>query len=277
MSKKLNYIPDYKNYQEILKEMDEDFDYRFNTRREETIFGRPLYYNINVQMVITQACPFNCSFCIEKINPTGDKANFPKQLESLKKILEVHDNIRLTITGGEPGLYVDHIDDIKSLLDEYNKTLFACINSTGYNNNIKGTGFSLNISDNNEVSVDKTAYPDACLQTIFEDKDMTVKNIKKYMDENIQKEFSFRFLTEMDKSDYDIKIFNEIKDDKDIKLKVFRVGDFFVYLTGIYKGNKFRITLGDMKTQHNRNYNGTYSNIIITPNGEIKTNWNNQK
>ena len=77
-----------------------------------------------------------------------------------------------------------------------------------------------------------------------------------------------------DKKDYNVRIFNEIRENPDFYIKSFRVGDFFTYVTFDWHGNHARITLGDMwQQQHNRYFDG-YSNIIIHPDGHISTNWN---
>lgn len=47
----------------------------------------------------------------------------------------------------------------------------------------------------------------------------------------------------------------------------------FVYATFDYHGKHARVTLGDMYQQINNNYQDGYSNIIIHPDGKVKTNW----
>jgi len=280
MTRKLDFIPNYKTYKDVKKDMDEDFKYRYLSRNRTTIFGRPLYERINVQMVITQACPFKCSFCLERQYPQGaDKfQNFEQQLKSLDLILKEHPNARITITGGEPGLYPKHV---KAICDKAKDVTFVSVNTTGCNEKLKKIGCHINISHNSEVQLDLSLWENldnVTLQTIFSNKDMTIENMLNYMDDHPNyKNFSFRYLTDINISEYNISIFDEIKNNKNIELKTFRVGDFFVYLIGNYNGKHFRITLGDMKKQIDRHYDGTYSNIIVLPNGNIQTNWGNLK
>lgn len=85
--------------------------------------------------------------------------------------------------------------------------------------------------------------------------------------------FSFRFLSGLDKHDYDVTIWNEIQNDPDIDVKTFRVGDFFVYCTFNWNGKHARVTLGDMYQQQHNDYKDGYSNIIIHPDGKIGVNW----
>ena len=103
MSSKLHKIPHFNTYDDIRAEMQNDLQYRLANRTDETSLGRPLYYRINVQLILTQECPYNCPFCLERKNPMQGDNNFKAQIESLKNILSEHPNARLTITGGEPG------------------------------------------------------------------------------------------------------------------------------------------------------------------------------
>lgn len=89
--------------------MNRDLQYRLNSRTAQTSLGRPLYYRINVQMITTQECPFHCPFCLERQNPMSGDNDFEAQIEALKRVLSEHPDARLSITGGEPGLYPEHI------------------------------------------------------------------------------------------------------------------------------------------------------------------------
>ena len=74
MSEKMKYIPHINSYEDIRNEMNNDLQYRLNSRKERTSLGVPLYYRINVQIITTQECPYSCPFCLERQNPmTGEK------------------------------------------------------------------------------------------------------------------------------------------------------------------------------------------------------------
>ena len=120
VSSKMSVIPHISSYDDIRAEMMRDLRYRLSDRNEKTSLGRPLYYRINVQLITTQECPFNCPFCLERQNPmTGDN-DFRAQIEALKMVLAEHPNARLSITGGEPGLYPEHISNVvDSTIPEY--------------------------------------------------------------------------------------------------------------------------------------------------------------
>ena len=274
MSSKLKFIPDFDNYDWIRNQMKEDLSYRLANRTNKTSFGRPLYERINCQIIMTHECPYHCPFCLERKHPMKGSNNFDEQIKSLEKIIKEHPNLRLTITGGEPSLYIDHV---KKLVDIYNKNsngVFCSINTTGYNPEIYDVDATINLSVNDYVKPDTTLCERACYQTVIEDDKMNIANIKKIMDESNLKLFSFRSLCDIaEKHDYNVQIFNEIKADPEFQVGTFRVGDFFTYLTFNYKENHGRITIGDMYQQMSNNYQDGYSNIIIHPDGRIGTNW----
>lgn len=273
MTRKLNFIPDIPNYDWIRKQMKEDLKYRLDTRVKETSLGKPLYYNINVQIVLTQECPYKCPFCLERKNPMAGQFNAEKQKESLLYILKEHPDARLTITGGEPGLYPEHVSELVHIYNKNSNQKFVCINTAGYNKNIADIAH-INLSTNDFVKPNPKDFPGCTLQTVFDNKDMTIANIKKFINEHEDVSlFSFRYLSDTVKRDYNMEVFKEIKEDKDIQINTFRIGDFFIYLTFNYKGKHARITLGDMYQQKQNDYKHGYSNIIIHPDGKIGINW----
>lgn len=80
-------------------------------------------------------------------------------------------------------------------------------------------------------------------------------------------------MSRMEKFDYDVTLFNELRLDPEIRVGTFRVGDFFAYVTFDWKGRHARITLGDMYQQTHNDYQDGYSNIVIHPDGRVATNW----
>lgn len=85
MSSKLHKIPHFNTYDDIRAEMQNDLQYRLANRTDKTSLGGPLYYRINVQLILTQECPYNCPFCLERKNPMQGDNNFKAQIESLKR------------------------------------------------------------------------------------------------------------------------------------------------------------------------------------------------
>jgi hypothetical protein len=269
MSHKMNYIPFISSYDDIRAEMNDDLQYRLKSRTSKTSLGRPLYYRINIQLITTQECPFHCPFCLERQHPmTGDN-NFPAQIEALKKVLGEHPNARLTITGGEPGLYPKHVEDVVTTYKESGNNVFCSINTAGYSTAINDLAH-INLSHNDFVHQNPNKFPGCTVQTVADN--LSVRFIKDFMRMNAYS-FSFRFMSGMEKKDYPIDVWNELQNDVEIDVGTFRIGDFFVYSTFSYAGKRARITLGDMWQQQHNDYRDGYSNIIIHPNGHIATNW----
>ena len=269
MSKKLDYIPVIRSYEEIRAEMKNDLDYRMKTRTIKTSLGRPLYYRINLQIVMTHECPYNCSFCIERKNPMEGNDDFEAQIESLLSVLAEHPDARLSITGGEPGLYPEHVERLVRVYKRNSNNVFCSINTTGICGELNGLAH-INLSMNEFVRPDHTKFPGCTIQVV--DERPTVRYIKNFMEMNA-KSFSFKFISNLSKTDYPVDVWNDLQNDKDIQVNTFRVGDFFVYATFNYNGKHARVTLGDMWQQKQNDYQDGYSNIIIHPDGRIATNW----
>ncbi len=270
MSAKLNQIPYIKDYEMIRKEMNEDLQYRLTSRLDRTSLGRPLYYRINVQLIMTQECPHACPFCLERQHPMEGCNKFDTQIESLKRILKEHPAARLTITGGEPGLYPEHVKRIVDTYKELSDQTFCSINTSGWSTELNGLGH-INLSINDYVSENPEHFPGCTVQTIMENPN--VYDMKRFMNETNAKNFSFRFLTELKKKDYPVNVWNELQENPEIEVHTFRIGDFFVYATFDYNGKHARVTLGDMYQQMHNDYRDGYSNVIIHPDGTIGTNW----
>lgn len=269
MSEKLNEIPYLRTYDDIRMQMARDLQYRLCNRHEKTSLGRPLYYRINVQVIVTQECPYSCPFCIERKNPMQGQADFSAQIESLKKVLYEHPNARLTITGGEPGLYPEQVQKIVDAYKMYSNQIFCSINTAGFATEINNMAH-INLSYNDYVHENPGKFPNCTVQTILPSQN--IEDIKKFMQINANS-FSFRFLSSLDKTEYPIDIWNALQNDKEINVHTFRVGDFFVYATFDYVGKHARLTLGDMWQQKQNKYMDGYSNVIIHPDGSIRTNW----
>lgn len=265
----MSKIPFINSYEQIREEMQRDLQYRLENRNKRTSFGRPLYERINVQLITTQECPYHCPFCLERQNPMQGDNDFPRQIEALKKILDEHPNARLSITGGEPGLYPKHIEKIVETYKQNSNNVFCSINTSGFSEDLNGLA-PINLSYNEYVHQNPKKFPKCTIQTIIENPN--IDKIKEFMEMDADN-FSFRFFSELNKKDYPVNIWNELQGDKDIDIHTFRIGDFFVYATFDFKGKHARVTLGDMWQQQHNVYEDGYSNIIIHPNGNIGLNW----
>lgn len=276
MSRKLTQIPEIPNYDYIRNEMNRDLAYRLKSRKDQTFLGRPLYYRINIQVITTQECPFNCPFCLERQNPMEGHNDFPAQIESLKRILKEHPLAKMTITGGEPGLYPEHVQNLIQTYAENSNQIGCSINTTGYSTELndiaRHSGFArIKLSCNDYVQGDPRLFPNCMLQTVVETP--TLEFVKDFMANHEAKYFKFRFLSGLEKKDYDIQIWNELRTSSDFSVKLFRIGDFFVNASFTYEDKFGQVALGDMWQQKHNNYEDGYSNIIIHPDGRIGVNW----
>lgn len=269
MSSKMSRIPTIGSYEDIRAEMREDLQYRLENRNTKTSLGRPLYYRINVQLITTQECPFSCPFCLERQNPMSGDNDFPAQIEALKLVLAEHPNARLSITGGEPGLYPTHIANVVETYRRNSNCVFCSINTAGFSTDLNGIAH-INLSRNEFVYENPAKFPGCTVQTVTDT--LTLAFIKDYMKMDASS-FSFRFLSGLDKKDYPVSIWNDLQQDAEIDVRTFRIGDFFVYATFDYTGKHARVTLGDMWQQRRNDYKDGYSNIIIHPDGRVATNW----
>lgn len=274
MSKKMNFIPHIPDYEYIREQMKADLEYRLSDRHRKTSLGRPLYERINVQIIMTHECPYNCPFCIEQKHPMKGHQNMYEQVLSLIQVLKEHPQARVTITGGEPSLYPSHVHHLAEAYRLWSDGVFIAINTAGYDNSIVGMGH-INLSVNDYVHPDVEKFPGCTYQTVLTEDKMNLENIKHIMSGNpAAGSFSFRFLCGLDQNTYDVSIWNALQNDPEITVKTFRVGDFFVYCTLDWNGRHARVTLGDMCQQQKNDYQDGYSNIIIHPDGKIGLNWN---
>ena len=245
-------------------------EYRIRERKETTFLGKPLYYRINIQLILTEECPFDCPFCLERLNPMSGENNFLEQIKSLKRVLKEHPNARLTITGGEPGLYPEQVKKVVECFNKNSNNIFCSINTAGYSKELNGIAH-INLSINDYVHQDPKKFPDCTVQTVLQNP--TIEYIKNFMDNTKAQNFSFRFLSGLKKIEYPVNIWNELQEDFEIDIHTFRISDFFVYATFDYAGKHARLTLGDMWKQKQNKYENGYSNIIIHPDGRIAVNW----
>lgn len=289
MSEKTHCIPYISNYDYIRDEMQKDLEWRLKNKTVKTAYGRPLYNNINIQIITTHECPFKCSFCMERQNPMCGKADFAAQTASLYNVLMQHPTARVSVTGGEPLLYPYHINKLYEIYCYNSKQNFFVVNTTGCDaakaeKILSSIPFNMSVNDSTQYDERIISYPRRLtLQTIVKDEDMRLSYLRNWIRQKEVKtqvddcEYSFRFLSDLDCKDYPVEIWNELRRNPDIEISTFRIGDFFVYCN--YWDKKMqrecRVTLGDMYQQrlNLEKYGDGYSNIIIHPDGQIGVNW----
>lgn len=285
----MHFIPYISNYDFIRDEMQKDLKWRLKNKTAKTAYGRPLYNNINIQIITTHECPFECSFCMERKNPMCGKADFAAQAASLYNVLMQHPTARVSVTGGEPLLYPYHINKLYEIYLHNSKQNFFVVNTTGYDavkaeKILSSIPFNVSVNDSTQYDERIFSYPRRLtLQTIVKDKDMRLSYLRNWIRQKEAEtqvddcEYSFRFLSWLDRKDYSVDIWNDLRRDPEIRIDSFRIGDFFVYCNYFdYELNRTcRVTLGDMYQQrlNLEKYGDGYSNIIIHPDGKIGVNW----
>ena len=289
MSEKTHCIPYISNYDYIRDEMQKDLEWRLKNKTVKTAYGRPLYNNINIQIITTHECPFKCSFCMERQNPMCGKADFAAQTASLYNVLMQHPTARVSVTGGEPLLYPYHINKLYEIYCYNSKQNFFVVNTTGCDaakaeKILSSIPFNMSVNDSTQYDERIISYPRRLtLQTVVKDENMRLSHLRDWI-KSVEEDnkghpflYSFRFLSGLDCKDYPVEIWNELRCDPDIEVSTFRIGDFFVYCN--YWDKKMqrecRVTLGDMYQQrlNLEKYGDGYSNIIIHPDGKIGVNW----
>lgn len=288
-------------------EMNEYNYYSKNNVRKFTYKGieyLSLYRRLNVQLVVTNACPYDCSFCIEKINPANSKKenfNADLQLKNLKELLLIMKKAGLeptvSITGGEPTLYLDHIINIAKMLDDIG--VMYNLNTSGYSKNsiIYNKFKRINLSVHS-ADVDKNSrvfcknrgeywkneiYKDATIQRVILNGDY--EELIAFLNSFDQKRFSIRFVARSkNEKSFDWKpLFDKIKEDPDFKFIQQKIGDYYFFEEYKYKNNKtIRFSFADMeqlkyyKDKMDKEQNFVRAAIVLAD-GTVKFDWINSK
>lgn len=260
-----------------------------------------LYRRLNVQLMVTKKCPFDCPFCIEKINAVGkEDRNETLQKENLKKLLEqlIVQEIAPTvsITGGEPTIFCDYVMDIKNMLDEMG--VVCNINTAGVLNSQTKDLFQkferVNLSvhshdkeENNRIFGllrrdywNDSSLEHATIQSVVQDADMG--RLKDFLDSFKQKRFSVRFPSEtatVDSIEWR-DLFRSIETDDDFKFIQQKIGDYYWYEEYMYKNEKLvRFSFSSMRQleYYKNKFQYQESHLtracIVLPDGQIRFDW----
>lgn len=284
--------------------MSNEYNYYSNNNIREFEFDgelhKSLYRRLNVQLMITKKCPFNCSFCIEKINPVGDEnVNFDLQISNLKRLLEtlLANGMAPTvsITGGEPTLFAYHVKDVKEMLDKmgvpYNLNTAGVINKA--NKKLVPSFSRVNLSVHNH-DVDKNSeifgssrgdywnsemYQHATIQSVILSAD--IDYLKEFLDSFDNKRFSIRLPAETeDTPSIEWKeMFDKIEKDSDFEFVQQKIGDYYWYEEWKYKGKVIRFSFASMKQlayykeRYAENERMFTRAAIIMPDGNVRFDW----
>ena len=284
--------------------MKNEYDYYSNNNIREFEFNgkkyKSLYRRLNVQLLITKKCPFNCKFCIEKINPVGlEEQDEETSINNLKSILNtlVAANMEPTvsITGGEPMLYVDYVSKVTKMLDEleikYNINTSGLITdkTKKFLPNIKRINLSVHHFDSdinsnifgakrNDYYNNKT-FKNATIQTV-----LTKPNFDyliKFLNSFNQKRFSIRMLCDTEEIETPewFELMETINNDNNFEFIQQKIGDYYWFEEYKYKDKIIRFSYASLKQlAYYKNVIENKDNpfvraVVVFPNGNIEFDW----
>lgn len=92
-------------------------------------------YKLDLYIKVTDLCNAKCSVCSNKGNEKQSELDY-KKLEYVIKYLEENNRIgRIAITGGEPFLDIDKLNNVLNIVFEAKKDAYVTINTNGFNIN----------------------------------------------------------------------------------------------------------------------------------------------
>lgn len=297
----------------IMFEAELDY-YRNNNQYPVILFGHPItniYKNINIQVIISKACNFRCGFCIENDRITSKTKEIdPSGL--LKTVLQqytaqgIFPNI--SITGGEPTLFEDRLNNVLNTALKYTKKV--SVNTNGSDLSLlKSSGVAVNVSRHHydpdrikELFMSKSVptleiFPKLVLQCVMmKDGINSIVEMKNYMDFYNSlgvSGFSFRGLTNLDAEkqyadeilfsenqavDF-LDICNQIAADDEFEFIQQKIGDHYLYEFYKYRGSFVRLTYSNFKLlrefeSEERKNNQWFSRAtIVHPHGKVYAGW----
>lgn len=259
-----------------------------------------LYRRLNIQLVVTNKCPFKCAFCIEKINPTNEsKENFlpESQITNLKSLLlsmkKVGMEPTVSITGGEPTIYFNHIIEVAKMLDEigikYNLNTSGNLKAKVISETFDRINLSVHEADcmkNSDVFGVKRneywkeeAYQNATIQRVITSGNFD--NLISFLDSFNQKRFSIRFVARtVNETSFDWKpLFDQITKDNRFQFIQQKIGDYYFFEEYKFKGEKtIRFSFADMvqlayyKQQIEKDENFVRA-VVVMADGSVKFDW----
>ena len=261
-----------------------------------------LYRRLNVQLVVTNKCPYNCPFCIEKINPSNKKIenfNPVNQLKNLKELLLILKCAGLeptvSITGGEPTLYLNHIINVAKLLDElginYNLNTsgfcndmrlleyFSRINLSVHSNNdlINSSIFGVNRGDYYNYEI----YKNATIQRVIVNNDFD--NLLNFINSFSQKRISLRIISRAeDEPSFDFKpLFDRINEDSRFIFLQQKIGDYYFFEEYKFGDKLLRFSFSDLEQlkyyKDNYEFDANFVRAaIVLADGSVKFDWINK-
>lgn len=288
--------------------------YRKHNRYPVKLFGKDIvniYKNINIQIVITRACPYRCGFCIE-----NDNADFNRRehdfYQTVDNTFEQYKSQGITphvsITGGEPTLHLDRIQAVLELCKKHGITRIN-INTNGmFPDLLKQLDCSINLSRHHYIDyINNHIFERECLDVIVPDRTNMqcvmmdgyiddIDSMKRYMEHYGAMGavgFSFRGLSELDagkqyqkeiafSKEHSIDIFdvaNSLADDPEFEFIQQKIGDHYLFEIWKWRGLPVRITYSNFKwlreVEKAERERGDWNSraTIIHANGHVYSGW----
>jgi organic radical activating enzyme len=274
------------NHETIENYFLEEYEYyKNNNSIEFKLYGKKLkslYKNLNIQVLVTRDCPYNCWFCCEKENIIGSTKECRGNSNMILNVLTVEhicdtllDNgiiPNVSLTGGEPLCNLRYLDLLVFLLLTYKKNIKFGINTSGpvFDELLNKIPY-INLSVHNHFGIKRQEY-----WKEYDPSKTTIQSILDIQTPDLLEgfnRFSFRFLSRMN-SDHNVPNFDErIKGD----FVQQKVGDYYFYEERKIDNNLIHYSYSDVVTLNKLNSNekdNLYTRaIIITPSGEVFSDW----
>ena len=280
--------------------------YKNNNVRQFELYGKKinaLYKNINVQVVMTKACPFDCPFCVEKVNPISPAAGTAPVdgkkgliLRLCQSLYKSGCNPTFSITGGEPMLYPQDSIEIQKFICDlgYKVNINTCGIVTDKNIMDNFERINLSVHDSNPLKNSKIFG--GMREKYWEEFDPNTTTIQKVLNLPCTgmdlgtfilhlpkfKRFSFRLPTQsLDEKNWDWTKFMETIPkyyySSSWKFLQQKIGDYYFYEDWMWANKHIHISYSSI--QQLREYKIRGDNfvraIIICPDNTIQYDWVN--
>lgn len=261
---------------------------------------KSLYRRLNIQLVVTNACPYDCPFCVEKVNLTNKDENFRPEaqrytLEALIRQMRLGGlEPTVSITGGEPTMHPEHLIKTAELLDKlgvpYN------LNTSGHctDKDMLGHFEQINLSVHDQMPEanslvfgkergrywEDDVFKDATIQKVILDTNLEL--IRRFIDSFSQKRISLRLPTRSDQcGPPDWKpLFDAIASDDRFEFVQQKIGDYYFFEEYRYGDKTIRFSYSDLaqlayykKNIETNPYNSYIRAAIVMADGGVKFDW----
>jgi hypothetical protein len=245
-----------------------------------------IYRRLNVQLLVTKKCPFSCPFCVERLNPVGDENRDEiKQCQTLDSLfcalLYAGLFPTLSITGGEPLLYPDHLSFLFYRLNAINTTYNLNTSGAPYHDCLQNAR-RINLSVHNYFGVERGQYwnlphfRNATIQTVLQDNNFD--NFIAFINSFDHTRFSLRFPTDAEGSRNLCwkPLLDRVVADPRFRFIQQKIGDYYWYEEYKYGEKTLRFSFSSLRQLAKYKQAGDGNNVravVIMPDGTIQFDW----